>query len=148
MIVLSRGLYLLVWWGVLFFSVIVAVFLVCFQPAFAVYNEEAATTGKNAIEINNMKVTIIRGKVIYAYLLLNMTIQAKNEEIFARMKRLEPLIASTFFVDIYGAMNDLWIPNRDPKAATVQKRFQRILDKIMQPEEAKVYIGTFYVHRM
>lgn len=122
--------------------------LTLFCPVFAVYNEGSATPGANVWEINKLIIPVIREKVIYAYLLLSMNIQASDEETFKKMTHLRPLILDAIFADIYGAMGDLWIPNRDPKPETVQKRLQRVTDTIMAPGEAKIYIGTFYLQRL
>lgn len=110
--------------------------------------KKPATPGKNVFVIEKIAVPIIKSGRIIAYLRLSVHIQSKTSDILETVKTLEFVLRDAFYTDLYSAMSDLWIPNKDPNPESIKKRIQNVANKTLGPDQATVYIKELYLHRL
>ena len=107
-----------------------------------------ASPGKNVFVMENITIPIVKDRRIFGYLRLTAHLQAKDEHELEKLKKMKPLLQNAYFSDLYGAMSDLWIGDKDPKPESIQKRLTRVTDKVLGAGEVSLFIKKLFLQRM
>ena len=88
-----------------------------------------STPGARVISLDKLTIPVIKGDRIFAYLRFTVHLQAKTDLLFSKLEKLQPVLNDAIYRDLYGAMSDVWIGDKNPTLEAIQQRVQKIVNR-------------------
>ena len=83
----------------------------------------------NFVEMEPFTVSVIKNGSTVAYLRIEITLEAHDEEGSEIIQYILPNVRDAVLVDLHGAMSNLWITGNEPPMSALKKRIEQIIEQ-------------------